>query len=111
MKKFQAILLVTMSQEQAPKLIATYTSPDNKSFTLNQDLPALPKPQDLTEKTNFLAALRESITNTQQGINKELTARMEEDKAREAAGGRAVADVDEDKEEENYGEELQEEED
>ena len=49
----------------------------------------------------------------QEVINKELTARMEEDNARAAEGlnGKAkVKGVDENKEEENYGEEVVDEE-
>ena len=43
----------------------------------------------------------------QEQINTELTARMEEDKAREAGNGKGA--VDEAKEEDNYGEEVVEE--
>jgi hypothetical protein len=45
----------------------------------------------------------------QEQINKELTARMEEDKARDAEGTKPKV-VDDAKEEDNYGEEIVEEE-
>ncbi|KAG5969006.1 hypothetical protein E4U57_002445 [Claviceps arundinis] len=94
----------TMSSKSAQsRLIATYSSPDNKHFTVTKSLDSPPSasPQD---KTMYLEALRKAVTETQEQINKELTARMEEDVAR----GTATA---QDKEEENYGEEVQEEED
>ncbi|OAQ99152.1 hypothetical protein LLEC1_02401 [Akanthomyces lecanii] len=62
------------------------------------------------DKTSYLAALRTAVADAQATINKELTARMEEDnKARDASADAAA--VDDAKEEENYGEEVQEEED
>ncbi|KAG5922158.1 hypothetical protein E4U61_005640 [Claviceps capensis] len=94
----------TMSSNSAQsRLVATYSSPDNKHFTVAKTLDSPPStsPQD---KTTYLEALRKAVTETQEQINKELTARMEEDVAR----GTATA---QDKEEENYGEEVQEEED
>jgi hypothetical protein len=49
----------------------------------------------------------------QEQINKELTSRMEDDKAKEAEGANGVSKsrkgVDESKEEDNYGEEVPEE--
>ncbi|KAH7158879.1 hypothetical protein DER46DRAFT_662865 [Fusarium sp. MPI-SDFR-AT-0072] len=70
-----------------PALTADYTSPATST----------------ADKSSYLKALRASVADTQDTINKELTARMEQDKARDAAA--------EAKEEENYGEEVQEEED
>jgi hypothetical protein len=70
----------------------------------------------VADKTAYLIALRAATTELQSQINTELTARMDEDKAREAAGKESGGDetkkvVDEDAEEENYGEEVQEEDD
>lgn len=93
--------------------MATYTSPDNEHFTITKNIPAPPS-SSVQDKTQYLEALRRAVAETQDQVNKELTARMEEDKARETpAGGSAAAKLgaDEDKEEENYGEEVQEEED
>ncbi|KAH7259742.1 uncharacterized protein BKA55DRAFT_688031 [Fusarium redolens] len=70
-----------------PTLTADYTSPETST----------------ADKSSYLKTLRASVANTQATINQELTARMEQDKARDAAA--------EAKEEENYGEEVQEEED
>ncbi len=65
----------------------------------------------MADKSTYLAELRKSVTALQADVNRELTARMEEDKARDAstaaASGKKV--VDDEKEEENYGEEVQEE--
>lgn len=84
-------------------LTAEYSSPTNEAFSVSKPLPSLADTTD--SKTQYLSALREAVSQTQDSINKELTARMEEDKAK--AGG-VTSTVDE-KEEENYGEEVQEE--
>ncbi|KAF5233673.1 hypothetical protein FANTH_12472 [Fusarium anthophilum] len=86
-----------------PTLTADYTSPASEPFKVAHTLPAISSPASTTDKSSYLKALRASVTDTQDTINKELTARMEQDKARDAAA--------EAKEEENYGEEVQEEED
>ena len=97
-----------MAEPQSPSLTAAYKSPDNPSFSVSEALPALPASPSVVEKTKYLATLRDAITSAQDQINKELTQRMEDDKARLAsvAGG---AKVDDAKEEENYGEEVAEE--
>ena len=93
-------------------LSATYQSPTNDAFTSAHQLPAPPsdKPAD---RTAYLGALRKAAVSLQEQINTQLTARMEEDKARgaEATSGIASAKgVDEAKEEDTYGEEVPEEE-
>ncbi|KAM0515054.1 hypothetical protein ACHAPE_006377 [Trichoderma viride] len=90
-----------------PALTASYSSPSSAPFSISKSIPAPPTPLDPAGKSTYLESLRASVAAAQDQINKELTTRMEEDKARE--GGPAA--VDEDKEEENYGEEVQEEED
>lgn len=99
-----------MTESEAPKLIASYASPDNASFTTAESLPTLPAETSVDDKTHYLNALREAVSSTQERINKELTQRMEDDKTR-LANGSAGAKVDDAKEEENYGEELPEEDD
>jgi hypothetical protein len=93
-------------------LSATYQSPSNEPFTHTTKLPA-PSTTKTTDRTSYLAALRKATAEMQETINEELTARMEEDKAREAAASGATKTkvVDEAKEEDNYGEEVVEEED
>jgi hypothetical protein len=96
-----------------PSLSATYTSTTNAPFTLSHPISSPTSRTTTVEtKTKYLSELRQSVTSLQGQINRELTARMEEDKAREsgaaAANGKKV--VDDEKEEENYGEEMQEEE-
>jgi hypothetical protein len=87
-------------------LSATYTSPTNAPFSITKTLP-VPAADNIESRTTYLADLRKAVAGIQDEINKELTARMEEDKARDASA--KVADVDEAKEEENYGEEVVEE--
>lgn len=92
-------------------LSAQYKSSSSRPFAVTRTLPAPPS-ASISDRTSYLNALRKATTDLQDEINKELTARMEEDKARDAVaktGATKQAEVDEDKEEENYGEEVQEE--
>lgn len=94
---------------QSTTLRATYSSPANAAFDISKPLPSISSESSTDDKTQYLAALRDAVTQTQAEVNKELTSRMEEDKAAAAAGANgATPAVDEDKEEENYGEEVQE---
>jgi hypothetical protein len=86
-----------------PTLTAEYVSPVSEQFRVSHTLPAISSTASTSDKSSYLNTLRASIADTQATINQELTARMEQDKARDAAA--------EAKEEENYGEEVQEEED
>ncbi|KIL88895.1 hypothetical protein FAVG1_08145 [Fusarium avenaceum] len=86
-----------------PTLTADYASSVSEAFKVSHTLPAISSTASTSDKSSYLEALRASIADTQATINQELTARMEQDKARDAAA--------EAKEEENYGEEVQEEED
>lgn len=86
-----------------PTLTADYASSVSEPFKVSHTLPAISPTASTCDKSSYLEALRASIADTQATINQELTARMEQDKARDAAA--------EAKEEENYGEEVQEEED
>jgi hypothetical protein len=119
---------------QSPHLRATYCSPASAPFAHEHALPPLPSASSpapdrapdaaKTKATSaYLSRLRAAVAETQARINDELTARMEEDKAREAAaapvdtkkktkggkGGNKGEIVDEEAEEENYGEEVVEE--
>jgi hypothetical protein len=93
-------------------LSATYNSTTNAPFTVNHKLPTPPS-SNTKDRTSYLSALRKATSEMQETINKELTQRMEEDKAREAdttnGSGTKAKGVDE-AEEENYGEEVAEEE-
>lgn len=92
---------------QTPQLLsATYHSPNNPSFTSTHELPPPATPKT-TDRSAYLAALRKAATTMQEHINSELTARMDEDKARGDAKSKAVDDA---KEEDTYGEEVPEEE-
>lgn len=95
-------------EKNSRSLTATYTSPANEPFTVAETIPA-PLSASVADKTQYLQALRQAVDDTQARINRELTARMQEDKSRDATAskqGAAKPDVDEDKEEENYGEEI-----
>lgn len=98
-----------MSQDKNTlDLSATYSCPGSEPFTFSRSLPA-PASTSVADRTKYLSSLREAVASAQDQINKELTERMEEDNARVANGG--AKGVDEVKEEENYGEEIQEDED
>lgn len=97
-------------------LSAKYTSPTNDTFIFSAAIPNSPalsttddsaesKKAQVAAKTQYLASLRAAVSKAQDAINKELTACMEEDKARDAKN----AGVDDAKAEENYGEEVAEE--
>lgn len=93
-------------------LSATYASPTNAPFTTTQELPAPPSGTanpTIADKTAYLAALRAAVSSAQAEINKELTLRMEEDnsKARCEGTGDKAAGVDDEADEQNYGEEAQ----
>lgn len=94
-----------MSQARSLDLTAAYTSPANDPFSLTASIPAPPS-GSVADKTAYLEALRGAVADAQDQVNKALTQRMEEDKARDGAAKPAV---DEDKEEQNYGEEVQDE--
>ncbi|KAH8601059.1 hypothetical protein B0O99DRAFT_298407 [Bisporella sp. PMI_857] len=95
--------------QQQHVLSATYQSPDNVAFTFTRSLPATNGTS--AEKVAYLAALRAATLAMQEHINTELTARMEEDKARDASDGKGVgrAKAVDEAEEDNYGEEVPEE--
>lgn len=93
---------------------ASYASPTNAPFAVSHELEAPPSGTTnptVPDKTKYLNELRKATATMQEQINKELTQRMEEDKAEEATkNGKPAKGVDEAKEEENYGEEVVEEE-
>lgn len=104
----QPALTMDAPEKNSRSLTATYTSPANEPFTVAETIPA-PLSASVADKTQYLQALRQAVDDTQARINRELTARMQEDKSRDATAskqGAAKPDVDEDKEEENYGEEI-----
>ncbi|RDW75712.1 hypothetical protein BP5796_06533 [Coleophoma crateriformis] len=93
-------------------LKATYNSPTNEPFVVSNTLAAPASAESTKDRTTYLGVLRKATAEMQDQINKELTMRMEQDKAREAEGNGGVAakkGIDEKKEEDNYGEEIVEE--
>ncbi|KAI9820730.1 MAG: hypothetical protein M1827_005100 [Pycnora praestabilis] len=88
-------------------LKAEYAS-QSSSKTFSHDLPKSPDPKNTEEKTAYLSTLRTSVIKLQDEVNSFLTQKMEEDKSAAAA---SKGKVDEQREEENYGEEIVEDED
>lgn len=86
-----------MAQSQ---LTANYTSPSATKVFASDPLPR--DPQNVEEKTTYLAALRANASKLQGEINAFLTQKMEEDKAVEADSKKSAAD---EREEDFYGEE------
>jgi hypothetical protein len=89
---------------------AAYASPSSDSFTITKPL-VPPKSCSVDEKSRYLQDLRSAAASVQDQVNKELTQRMEEDKARETASTGTSATrhkraADDAREEENYGEEV-----
>lgn len=84
-------------------LTASYKSPTGaQNFSL--ELPELPKPNSVDEKTTYLGSLRASASKLQGELNTFLTQKMEEDKTAEAEKGNG-RNTNEDREEDMYGEE------
>lgn len=99
----------TPSAEPSSQVLsATYNSPTNAPFTHEQKISTPPSPKT-SDRTTYLAALRAATVTLQEDINRELTARMEEDKALDITSASAKKGVDESREEDNYGEEVVEE--
>lgn len=84
-------------------LQADYIGPDGSSALFTENLEPLPANYSTKAKTEYLSALRASITKIQGDINTFLTQKMDEDKQ---SASSAVPVVDDAKEEENYGEEV-----
>jgi len=101
--------MTTSASSTSAKLSADYRSPAGQ-YTFGYEVPAVSENQSTEETTVFLAKLRQSAVQMQQDVNTFLTQKMEEDKAMESTKEvQQNAKVDEDKEEDNYGEEVDEE--
>ncbi|KAK3314917.1 hypothetical protein B0H66DRAFT_325997 [Apodospora peruviana] len=105
---------VAAVDKSSTMLSATYisSSGQNAPFSVSQQLslPTAQPPTTQEQKSRYLRGLRTAEAFVQEQINKELTQRMEEDKARaepSEGGSRAKRKaVDDEAEEENYGEEV-----
>jgi hypothetical protein len=100
-------------------LQAEYKSP-NDEVTFSHDLGvrkgSSSDQSSAQDRTTYLNALRASVTKLQDEVNVLLTKKMDEDKGAAAAGiadaGKSnIVGVDDEKEEENYGEEVVDEDD
>jgi hypothetical protein len=90
------------SDQSTPLLSASYNNP-TESNLITVPLPTCPAEPSTDERTNYLTALRQSIISLQSDINVFLTQKMDQDKMQSAA---PASSANEDREEENYGEEL-----
>ena len=101
--------MTTSDSSATARLSADYESPAGQ-HTFSYEVPAISEKQSTEETTAFLAKLRQSAVQMQQDVNTFLTQKMDEDKAMESTKEvQHSAKVDEDKEEDNYGEEVDEE--
>ena len=85
-------------------LKANYEAPASTK-TFEHPLPS-PSISTAKEKTQYLSTLRESVVKLQDELNSFLTSKMEEDKISATSAGKKV---NEQVEEENYGEETMDE--
>ncbi|KAG9546051.1 hypothetical protein KCU97_g21111, partial [Aureobasidium melanogenum] len=91
-----------ISVEMSAHLTAVYTSP-TATNTFSSPLQSAPtQASSSTEKSQYLADLRQKVAQLQDDINQFLTKKMDQDKA--ATEG--AASKDEDMEEQMYGEEV-----
>ncbi|TLD28729.1 hypothetical protein PspLS_03195 [Pyricularia sp. CBS 133598] len=106
--------ITTNNGQGVATVSASYQGPSDDSFVVNREIP-LPasssqapgdETMSLADKTKFLKDLRVSVAAVQDQVNKELTQRMEADKAREAGTSAATTTFNEAEEEQNYGEEV-----
>lgn len=88
-------------------VLGTYVSPSGKK-DFDYKIPALPDSPTTKETAAYLATLRKTTLRLQNEINAFLTQRMEEDKAPASGNGNGISTIDEQKEEDNYGEEVEE---
>ena len=92
------------SEPPKVELTAIYKGPESTKVFAHQ-LPSN-STSSTEEKTNYLSVLRKSVIQLQGEVNEHLTAKMEEDKSVQTATTKGVDDR---KEEENYGEEVEDE--
>ncbi|KAK5661418.1 hypothetical protein OQA88_11318 [Cercophora sp. LCS_1] len=90
------------STESSSSLSATYTSSGNEPFTIISPLTTSSPTLTTKSRTAYLHSLRAAALSVQDQVNKELTARMEQDNKSQQPN--------DSKDEENYGEEAQDEE-
>ena len=96
-----------MSEERV--LRAGYSSPSGKQDFAHLLSAKCPPNASATQKTAYLSELRASTKKLQENINTFLTAKMEEDRARDALEKGAKVKTRDEIEEEQYGEEVVEE--
>lgn len=84
-------------------IIATYDSPSD-NHAIQQDLPSVKVEASPTEIAAYLSDLRKSLVKAQDEVNDFLTRKMQADQQTVATKNGIV---DEDREEDNYGEEAE----
>ncbi|GAM86281.1 hypothetical protein ANO11243_042930 [Dothideomycetidae sp. 11243] len=96
--------LTMADTDSKDELRATYTSPSGKKVFSTPLGSTTDANRSTTEKTAYLSDLRAKVSQLQENVNAFLTAKMEEDNAAQQAAGKTKT-MDEDKEENMYGEE------
>lgn len=95
------------SNGTAATTVSAEYSGDNVQHTFSYSLPDNANLDSTKDVTEFLVKLRQSTIKMQKDVNAFLTQKMEEDKAKDTAQNGTK--VDEDKEEDMYGEEADDE--
>ena len=95
------VLAMTPESPKPSVLAADYQS-DKETVEFKHSLDAVAPDAPTVQRINYLASLRSSVATLQEEINAFLTKKMEEDKAHSAK----LQDLDDRREEENYGEEV-----
>ena|ERR1700760_1765131 len=95
-----------MTSSNPASLKGSYGSPsDSKAFT--HTLPVCSTAPSTEHRTSYLAALRSAVSQLQSEVNEFLTDKMEHDKAMGVATSPGMSkEAREDKEADNYGEEI-----
>jgi hypothetical protein len=91
----------TMASPTNDPLTAQYNSSASPSHTFSHDLPSCPTNPTTDLRITYLSSLRSGVSHLQGQVNTFLTQKMERDKNQTSQPTR-----DEEKEEENYGEEI-----
>jgi len=93
------------SATQPSKLEANYGSPSGQQ-TWSYAQQKLSDPPATDERVSYISKLRQDVTSLQKNVNQFLTEKMEDEKRVSQVNGNSTARIDAAKEEENYGEEV-----
>ena len=97
--------MTSNNDSESNRILTASYEDTTQTQNFDQPLPLLAEDHSTEQKTAYLGSLRSAVTKMQEEINVFLTKKMEEDKA----SVNKPQEVDDAKEEENYGEEVVEE--